>query len=228
MRRKGLITALCLLSLFVSSCREEAMPFSDGSSVSFSASSGFSHHTKTEYVGGYVSNDNYERINWLSGDGLTVLSPQAVLYNKTTNPWTAYYTATDPRYCVAHYTVDGTITPDGIYSTAGVAPYEDKGLHWGEGAHLFFGVYPRLSTLPSSVQSYVGIETDATRTKGIIDAYIPKLHVHSSSDGVCVDVERSVFPQGGGGRKAIVLSHGDNVPGCGDGRRQRGSGAYSL
>ena len=182
MRRKGLITALCLLSLFVSSCREEMMPVSDGSSVSFSASSGFSHHTKTEYVGGYVSNDNYERINWLSGDGLTVLSPQAVLYNKTTNPWTAYYTATDPRYCVAHYTVDGTITPDGIYSTAGVAPYEDKGLHWGEGAHLFFGVYPRLSTLPSSVQSYVGIETDATRTKGIIDAYIPKDQLPRSSN----------------------------------------------
>ena len=182
MGRKGFISALCLLCLLVSSCREEVMPFSDVSSVSFSASSGFFLPTKTEYAGGYVSDGNYERLNWLSGDGLTVLSPQAVLYDRSADPWTAYYTSTDPRYSVAHYTVSGEITPEGIYSTAGVAPFDDNDLHWGEGSHLFFGVYPRLCTLPSSVQSHVGIETDATRTKGVINAYIPRDQVARSSN----------------------------------------------
>ena len=158
------------------------MSVTDGSSVNFSASSAFSLLTKTEYSGGYVKDGDYERINWLSGDGLTVLSPQAELYNKESNPWTVYSTSSSPRYSVAHYTVAGEITPEGIYSTAGVAPFDDKDLHWGEGSHLFFGVYPRLCTLPSSVQGHVGIETDATRTKGIISAYIPGDQVPRSSN----------------------------------------------
>ena len=158
------------------------MSSSDGSSVSFSASSAFPLLTKTEYSGGYVKDGDYERINWLSGDGLTILSPQAELYNKESNPWTVYSTSSSPRYSVAHYTVAGEITSEGIYSTAGVAPFDDKDLHWGEGPHLFFGVYPRLGTLPSSVQSHVGIETDASRSKGIISAYIPGDQVPRSSN----------------------------------------------
>ena len=176
--RKGIIAALCFVLLCVSSCREEVLP-SSARQVRFSASSGFFLPTKTEYAGGYVRDNDYERLNWVTGDGLTILSPQAVFYNKSTNPWTVFRSATNPAYCVADYAVSGTITPDGIYSTAGIAPSGENGLYWGEGAHHFFGVYPAFGSLPADVQSHVGIEIDAARTTATISAFIPGAQTHS-------------------------------------------------
>ena len=170
--------ALCLLPFLIFSCREEVLP-SSARQVRFSASSGFFLPTKTEYAGGYVRDNDYERLNWVTGDGLTILSPQAVFYNKSTNPWTVFRSATNPAYCVADYAVSGTITPDGIYSTAGIAPSGENGLYWGEGAHHFFGVYPAFGSLPADVQSHVGIEIDAARTTATISAFIPGAQTHS-------------------------------------------------
>ena len=182
MKRKGVFVALCILSLPQLSCTERLNPDSSGvSSVIFSVSSGFGNMTKTQYSGGFVKDGEKERIDWLAGDGLTILSPQAVLIDKNTKPWTVSFSSSSPEYSVADYQISKNGTADGVYSVSGIVPtVKADDLHWGVGAHHFFGVYPMLSSLPADVQSHVGITTNADRTKGIISAYIPKAQTYSS------------------------------------------------
>ena len=182
MGRSRILAALCLACLTVLSCRERLEPYSDGSSVIFSASTALGSPTKTQYAGGYVADGQKERLNWVSGDGLTILSPQAVFYNKTVTPWTMSRSSDNPAYSVADYAVSGTVTADGVFSNAGIAP-SAAGLDWGEGAHHFFGVYPAIGSLPDSIKTGhgAGITTSADRTKGIISAYIPKAQTHAGT-----------------------------------------------
>lgn len=203
MKGKAVLAALCLLSLLHLSCTERLNPDSSGvSSVIFSVSSGFVSDTKTQYAGGYVADGQKERIEWLAGDGLTILSPQAIIIDKTTRPWTVSYSSSSPEFSVADYQISKNGTASGVYSVSGIVPTNKADdLHWGVGAHHFFGVYPMLSSLPADIQSRVGITTNADRTKGIISAYIPKAQTYSSQKAAGKSKRNSqmdsthVFPQ---------------------------------
>lgn len=212
MRSRGLIIALFLLSLFVSSCRE-IMSFSDGSSVRFSASSAFPLLTKTEYAGGYVKDGDYERINWLSGDRITIISPDCVVYDKSVTPWQPRLTHASPYYSEADYVIASNGTPDGRYSTSSITDADagEKGLHWwpdqeisGQARpnhYVFFGVYPSPYALVDSVKAVTDFTTNAESTKGIITAYLPKVQKYSKVSTPVSSVRNSsvdsthVYPQ---------------------------------
>ena len=177
--KNGCITmALCLPFLLVPSCRKSDGV--DAPKVAFSAWSTLSTPTKTAYEGGYTPTGRYERLNWVAGDKLAILSPQAILVDKNTRPWTVSTSSDNPRYSVSDYSITADGTPDGRYSASGVTDAGSAGgLHWGEGKHLFFGVYPAPGYLPEEIKSVTGITTNAGGTQGIISAFIPKAQTYS-------------------------------------------------
>lgn len=184
MVRKGILQALCLCYLALLSCQRQDADYADAGSVFFSVNSSFGVATKTQYSGGHVADGQKERIDWSSGDGFTILSPQSVIIDKTQRPWVLSYNspASGPEYSVADYVIGGEVTSSGVFSISGITPTSvANDLHWGTGAHRFFGVYPMISSLPDTIKTGkgAGITTNTERTKGIITAYIPKAQTYS-------------------------------------------------
>ena len=178
MKNGCIALAFCLAFLLVPSCRKSAGV--DASKVVFSAWSSLSLPTKTAYEGGYTPTGRYERLDWVAGDKLAILSPQAILIDKNTHPWTVSTSSDNPRYSVSDYSIKADGTPDGRYSASGVTDAgSEGGLHWGEGKHLFFGVYPAPDYLPDEIKNITGITTNAGGTQGIISAFIPKAQTYS-------------------------------------------------
>ena len=183
MKRASFIPALFLLiaaAVFPSCERREENRTGSGRAVSFSSSSLFPLRTKTAYNGGDVADGKYERINWVSGDKISILSPDAVRYNETSNPWTLNPSGSNPTYYSADYSVSQAGTPSGtgalsgVFSKAPVVPAEDESLRWGEeGTHHFFGVYPAKAFMPDDVQSYMDFTLSTDKSTGIIQAYLP-------------------------------------------------------
>ena len=100
-------------------------PSGEGSGVRFSARTFSSPLTKTAYSGVVDEGTKKERIDWVSGDRLTIACAQCG----------------DPS--VADYRVTGTITSDGAISEAdALTPVSGNGLQWGTGTHTFYAVYP--------------------------------------------------------------------------------------
>ncbi|SKC49381.1 Fimbrillin-like [Bacteroidales bacterium WCE2008] len=96
-----------------------------GDSVSFSASSEkYKSKTKTEYSG--TVSGGIERINWVDGDRISVYCDQVSDAVKSSD-----------------YVIDApTITNSGRYSSASIVPANGNGLHWGNGSHRFYAMYP--------------------------------------------------------------------------------------
>lgn len=125
-----LVAALTAL-LFIS-CGKT--PFTSNKEIIFTAESA-SSDTKVAYSGEYVTDQGkkIERIDWKSGDHVQIWSDKA-------RTWKRY--GTGSPYCI-YEVVD--ITPAGRYSRAGIkVPFSQNegGLQWGEGSHLFLGLYP--------------------------------------------------------------------------------------
>lgn len=123
-----LLSALTILSL---SCKREVddviLP---GDSVVFKASADYVNgpETKTTYSG--VEYGGKERIDWVSGDKIRILS------DKARHPGGASW---------SDYQVTGVTAGTGSnqpISYASIKNVGDNGLHWGSGTHKFYAVYP--------------------------------------------------------------------------------------
>ena len=123
-----LLSALTILSL---SCKREVddviLP---GDSVVFKASADYVNgpETKTTYSG--VEYGGKERIDWVSGDKIRILS------DKARHPGGAAW---------SDYQVTGVTPGTGSnqpISYASIKNVGDNGLHWGSGTHKFYAVYP--------------------------------------------------------------------------------------
>lgn len=123
-----LLSALTILSL---SCKREVddviLP---GDSVVFKASADYVNgpETKTTYSG--VEYGGKERIDWVSGDKIRILS------DKARHPGGASW---------SDYQVTGVTPGTGSnqpISYASIKNVGDNGLHWGSGTHKFYAVYP--------------------------------------------------------------------------------------
>lgn len=109
-------------------------PLGSSKEVRFTAESS-SSETKVAYSGDYVTDQGkrIERINWVDGDKVTIWSDKARTWKRN---------GVGSPSCV-YNVVD--ITPAGRYSRAGIeVPFSQNegGLQWGEGSHLFLGLYP--------------------------------------------------------------------------------------
>lgn len=117
--------------------------------------------TKTQYEGVEKEDGEYERIDWIAGDLITLASPQAPELN---NGLVEYKK-------IADYLVTNAITADGRYSSSKLENYASNGLQWGTGAHTFYGMYPAAAAFKSTDAAY-GKDVGVT-TAGDISAYIP-------------------------------------------------------
>ena len=122
----------------------------EGTEISFSASTGYDNSggTRTEYSG-LVTEDGYERINWVSGDQVAI----AYVHGSSS-------TASD--YVVT--TIDAN---SGRNSVASVAPATgQQKLTWdsGSGDHVFYAMYP--------ANGFEGVSATLT-TEGQVEATIP-------------------------------------------------------
>ena len=168
MKRISFFPVLCLCALAFSSCKDRFNESgAEGRVISFSATAGFpSLLTKTQYSGEDTSDGDYERINWTAGDKIAILSPEAMIYDQNATPWVPAPTSTNPPFSRAEYSISGTVTPDGRYSRAGIVGTGSGGsLHWGSGAHRFYGVYP---------SSFVEFTTNLNGAAADITVSIPK------------------------------------------------------
>lgn len=166
MKRISFFPVLCLCAVAFSSCKDRFNESgAEGRAISFSATAGFpSVLTKTQYSGEDTSDGDYERINWTAGDKIAILSPEAMLYDQSTTPWVPAPTSTNPPFSRAEYSISGTVTADGRYSRAGIVGTGSGGsLHWGSGAHRFYGVYP---------SSYVEFTTNLNGVRGPAYAWL--------------------------------------------------------
>ena len=115
----------------LSGCSKGAVIELGGEAIRFAATSGGSVSTKTEY-GDDASGK--QALNWVSGDVVTIASPQAVVQNGSDH--------------ASNYVVAGTPTT-GVPSTAKVTNEGTNGLMWVDGVtgtYTFYGVYPKTST----------------------------------------------------------------------------------
>lgn len=134
MKSATLTVVAAFAALLLSGCGKDSI-FSSNSEIRFTAESA-SSDTKVAYSNEYVpdqGNKKIQRIDWMPGDQVQIWSDKARTWKRN---------GTGSPYCI--YNVVG-ITPAGRYSRAGieVPKSTDKGgLQWGEGSHLFLGLYP--------------------------------------------------------------------------------------
>lgn len=139
---------LSVILAVMTSC-EDNLEFSR--KVRFSAAGGYQNGPKTktaysdkEYTEGTKT---YERIDWVDGDLLKIVSDVAT-------------TATGESY--ADYEVVGVSGTTSRISNAEVENADDNGLNWGPGTNTFYALYPSPSTTGTGMQTGVDISTTAT------------------------------------------------------------------
>ena len=116
---------LAVIIVALSGCTKEIDVLSHRT-VKFKAVSEVSYLTKTSYSGN-VNSSSLERIDWESGDQITIVSDVAAT---ETNSHEQVYTLSSP-------------TANGKFSYSTASPYgADHGLQWGSGTNKFFSVYP--------------------------------------------------------------------------------------
>ena len=165
-----LLLALCLAAL--SGCVEPAGG-SDaaGSAIRFGARTSGSG-TKTVYAG---NAGDVERLDWESGDRVTVISPLAKVYDKSTNPYGMKYSHTNPtNYSEAEYRITTvSVGSSGTVSDADLDNYGDSnGLLWDQaGIYDFVAMYPSASFSPENS----GVKAEWTTSgRGKLSAVMPK------------------------------------------------------
>ncbi len=139
---------LSVILAVMTSC-EDNLEFSR--KVKFSAAGGYQNgpKTKTAYSDKEYSEGTktYERIDWVEGDLLKIVSDVA-----TTETGASY----------ADYEVVGVSGTTSRISNAEVENADDNGLNWGPGTNTFYALYPSPSTTGTGMQTGVDISTTAT------------------------------------------------------------------
>lgn len=112
-----------------------------GSEIVFSAATGYSNGigTRTEYSGYINASNDYERINWIQDDPMTI----TYMHGEASQN--------------GKYLVTSSITPNQEKSMAEIEAESTK-LYWGEGAgdHYFYAMYPSTGFKNNGTASLVG------------------------------------------------------------------------
>lgn len=144
--RKRIEVSLAVLSLVaacvISSCHVPAEGGGSASEIRFSGRTTGGLLTKTSYSG--VIDGSVERIDWVDGDQLTIVSPSAQVYDKSQNPWKLKHnqgTWSKVEYEVKGSTISGSGTS--TVSSARIEATGGNGLLWEQtGPYYFYGIYP--------------------------------------------------------------------------------------
>ena len=180
-----LAAVMAAVAVTAVSCVEDLPEGGRGIPVKFGVRTGALPLTRTAYSG-ETSNEGgttRERINWQSGDRITIISPDARVYDMSTNPYGLKMSTTGDNaharggYEVARVNVDPN---DNAVHHAGINPIkadatpqdddgDGEGLQFPEsgipGNFRFFAMYPAKSSMPMTIQGEgsVGISWDRGR-----------------------------------------------------------------
>lgn len=174
MNKRYIISALlCAAAVSFTSCIEENFenitPAQKGDEIVFGVRAGFENSnsdTRTVYSGKIytVGTAKFERIDWVEGDRIEIYSPQALNADKS------------------HYKVVGMV--DGDESEidvenkgedyASLERYQSSGLHWGDGTHYFYAMYPS-QTLFEGMETTLqqGVKMEGTTLRGYVPGAQP-------------------------------------------------------
>lgn len=174
MNKRYIISALlCAAAVSFTSCIEENFenitPAQKGDEIVFGVRAGFENSnsdTRTVYSGEIytVGAAKFERIDWVEGDRIEIYSPQALNADKS------------------HYKVVGMV--DGDESEidvenkgedyASLERYQSSGLHWGDGTHYFYAMYPS-QTLFEGMETTLqqGVKMEGTTLRGYVPGAQP-------------------------------------------------------
>lgn len=173
----GRILVCFLLCAGIVSCgipQDDDHPVSE---IRFSGKIGMPQ-TKTVYKG--VTSGGLEVIDWEIGDGLTLLSPDAMTYNKNGIPWKLEHNESAPLdHSRADYKIISNAS-SGYIAKADMVPNTStgSGLQWEQtGGYRFYGMYPSSASSADPSQVSIALESaDAAR----LTAYIPQTQVRDS------------------------------------------------
>lgn len=157
------------LVIFASACVEEANINETvrpaGTKIIFSASSGYQNSdeptTRTEYSGIWNNTNQFERINWLQNDKLSI-------WYGTSN---------------GIYKITNSITPDNEYSNASVAIDSGEELVWSSAdEHEFYAMYPATGQNANASITSAGVvsglipKTQTAIASGTAGKYLPDMN----------------------------------------------------
>lgn len=161
---------LCAMTLLVTSCSKNILdepvidPALNGTEIQFGSRAGFENanpNTRTVYSGETykVGNVDFERIDWVTDDQVTIYSPEAGGLNP------AHYKVTKASF-------DDNGAGNDIYDEGYLTKLMDGGLQWNtaETRHTFYAMYPSPLQLPTGIQNLVGLDYSGGNVK--IKAYI--------------------------------------------------------
>lgn len=166
----------CFVMIPFSCTKGPGTGVSDPSSgISFTASAASeAEDTKTTYTGdGTFSSEGKltkERIDWVNGDMIRIVSAQAQVLDKSVTPWVLRYSSDSPRYSLADYTVATHKKETDVISRATITPVGGNGLQWGTGDHTFYAMYPSRETSGYSAAEKAKIGINHEKMMGTIPA----------------------------------------------------------
>lgn len=166
----------CFVMIPFSCTKDPGTGVSDPSSgISFTASAASeAEDTKTTYTGDgtFSSEGNLtkERIDWVDGDMIRIVSAQAQVLDKSVTPWLLRYSSDNPQYSLADYTVATHKKETDVISRATIAPVGGNGLQWGTGNHTFYAMYPSSETSGYSAAEKAKIGINHEKMMGTIPA----------------------------------------------------------
>ena len=164
---------LCASVVSLTSCIDENFenitPAQKGDEIVFGVRAGFENsnsNTRTVYSGEIytVGEAKFERIDWVEGDRIEIYSPQALNADKS------------------HYKVVGMVEGDETENNgenkgedyASLERYQSSGLHWGDGTHYFYAMYPSQTVfegMESTLQQ--GVKMEGTTLRGYVPGAQP-------------------------------------------------------
>ena len=150
------------------SCRKEGSYSQD--TISFIVRTGSASDTKTSYTGS-VSGSR-EGLTWKKGDLIRVASDLARHRYNTAQNWADYRLKADGTPDAQDpYKSNGLVDP-ASGSTLPNGSESLNGLIWdGDGTHIFYGLYPSPSWLPTEQQNNAGIQVNAS--SATLKAFLP-------------------------------------------------------
>lgn len=174
MNKRYIISALlCAAAVSFTSCIEENFenitPAQKGDEIVFGVRAGFENSnsdTRTVYSGDIytVGTAKFERIDWVEGDRIEIYSPQALNADKS------------------HYKVVGMVDDDESEDDgenkgedyASLERYQSSGLHWGDGTHYFYAMYPS-QTLFEGMETtlHQGVKMEGKTLRGYVPGAQP-------------------------------------------------------
>lgn len=137
--------------------------------------------TKTTYSG--VVTDGRERLDWVAGDRVAIVSPEAKPHISASQPYSkAPYKIAGPKDSAYISKASLLNLPAGEGGSTG------NGLQWDtQGTYQFYGMYPDSSSMDATDRSKVSIAWNGSA--GSLNAFIPK--VQSSASAVTTTSTRT-------------------------------------